>query len=824
MVDSGTAAFDTARRIALASDILAAPPERLDDFPGNVLIEEFEALVFPKAYPPFSLGEAASTLADRVRERADGHCGGPDAAMAAMLLRAAWEWPCQMPLRRLPGWLLQSYTRWRLSAPSLFTRIGVVEEYAAYLCATVDEYHAAIATDDAHPEAVRLVGYFTEYLDLTPLYFDERHHAGTMRKRARLYEIQCLQNGLPLSAAFTPRPPARRLRVGMLLESTHPNAETYYAVSHLEHFPRDALHVVVFHQDSAESEIQSRLFSLADKVVALPRSDLNAVGIVRGYDLDVMLVMSNVTSVLNGTTLYSLFRLARLQAVTTASPLTTGITNIDVYIGGDMSEPPGDPAPRYTERFEAIPGAVNYYAYQYDNDPKTLSIDRASLGIPAEAVLYASSSNYFKITPELVASWARILRAVPDSRLLLMPFGAAWGRMHVAEFLQRNAEIITAHGVSAARVHVIRQRLPTRADLETVLRLGDVYLDSYPFSGACSLICPFQAGLPIVEREGPTFRSRVGSTMLRMAGLSAMVFEDEAGYEARAIALGRDASLRAQNARQAAQVTARGLPFFDSRPFSTSIAALLQDLCARQSAAWRRLMDSTAEDLMRTVTHLSRRLAAGRNHLFTAFDDAALLRLLVLPWFEDAGPRRLLEIGSPADATPLQFLQAGWNVDMVEPDPHRHAALGLMTIRFPGRARHHETLAEFAGSMPDLAFVHAGSTNPVLPAGLPHHPDLIVLECGEEDPETTVLGMQGIGYQAMVLCRHVSSRPGWDPRRRHAAPIGFGTTWKAMHDCMPATIVFFRPADTRLLAMLTMLLDSFEPGRERSWLRPGDAA
>ena len=45
-----------------------------------------------------------------------------------------------------------------------------------------------------------------------------------------------------------------------------------------------------------------------------------------------------------------------------------------------------------------------------------------------------------------------------------------------------------------------------------------------------------------------------------------------------------------------------------------------------------------------------------------------------------------------------------------------------------------------------------------------------------------------------------------------------------MHDCMPATIVFFRPADTRLLAMLTMLLDSFEPGRERSRLKPGDAA
>jgi predicted O-linked N-acetylglucosamine transferase (SPINDLY family) len=45
-------------------------------------------------------------------------------------------------------------------------------------------------------------------------------------------------------------------------------------------------------------------------------------------------------------------------------------------------------------------------------------------------------------------------------------------------------------------------------DVKTVLQLADIYLDSYPYAGANSMVDPLEVGLPTVVREGNNLRSR----------------------------------------------------------------------------------------------------------------------------------------------------------------------------------------------------------------------------------------------------------------------------------------------------------------------------
>ncbi len=98
--------------------------------------------------------------------------------------------------------------------------------------------------------------------------------------------------------------------------------------------------------------------------------------------------------------------------------------------------------------------------------------------------------------------------------------------------------------------------LPNVADLHLVLGLADIYLDSFPYSGASSIYDPIVVGLPIVARAGETCRSRQSYAMLRDIGLEDWVAASEAEYIDRAVRLGRDPDYLSAEAVRLSEATA----------------------------------------------------------------------------------------------------------------------------------------------------------------------------------------------------------------------------------------------------------------------------
>jgi predicted O-linked N-acetylglucosamine transferase (SPINDLY family) len=91
------------------------------------------------------------------------------------------------------------------------------------------------------------------------------------------------------------------------------------------------------------------------------------------------------------------------------------------------------------------------------------------------------------------------------------------------------------------------------------LRLADLYLDSFPYSGAVSITDPLAMGCPPVVKEGNTARCRQSAAMLRELGLDVLVAKSVDDYVALAARLLQDASLRREMAEAVADAVTQGV-------------------------------------------------------------------------------------------------------------------------------------------------------------------------------------------------------------------------------------------------------------------------
>jgi predicted O-linked N-acetylglucosamine transferase (SPINDLY family) len=135
--------------------------------------------------------------------------------------------------------------------------------------------------------------------------------------------------------------------------------------------------------------------------------------------------------------------------------------------------------------------------------------------------------------------------------------------------------------VAAAALGISDERLivfapaPNRADVLARLRLADIYLDSFPFSGATSLLDPLEVGLPSIVMDGTPFRSLVGPALLRSIQLEELVAPSVEGYVDLASRLAAEPGLR-QRLRDQILNAMRAVPaFLDSKRYGDQLGRML---------------------------------------------------------------------------------------------------------------------------------------------------------------------------------------------------------------------------------------------------------
>jgi predicted O-linked N-acetylglucosamine transferase (SPINDLY family) len=183
---------------------------------------------------------------------------------------------------------------------------------------------------------------------------------------------------------------------------------------------------------------------------------------------------------------------------------------------------------------------------------------------------FGSFNNPAKITPEVVAVWAEILRRLPAARLVLKYCG-----LGEASVKRRYLDLFAARDVAPQRLELLPAS--SYAEYLAAYHQVDVALDPFPFSGSATTCEALWMGVPVVTCPGETFAGRHSLSHLSSAGLTETIAHDLDEYVQLAVSLAGDrprlAVLRAGlRQRMAAS------PLCDGKRFATNFMTILRDL------------------------------------------------------------------------------------------------------------------------------------------------------------------------------------------------------------------------------------------------------
>jgi predicted O-linked N-acetylglucosamine transferase (SPINDLY family) len=253
---------------------------------------------------------------------------------------------------------------------------------------------------------------------------------------------------------------------------------------------------------------------------------------------------------------------APVQAAWLAYPGTTGLAAMDYRLTDPYLDPPGEHDDWYSETSLRLPDT--YWCY----DPLTAEPTPGPLPALANGhITFGSLNNFCKVTPEVLALWAQVLTAVPDSRLLLLaqPGG------HRQLVLDRLAE----GGVAAGRVEFAP--FQPRLDYLALHRRVDLGLDTFPYNGHTTSLDAFWMGVPVVTRLGETVVGRAGWSQLCNLHLRELAAASDPAFVRTAVELARDLPRLAQ-LRAGLRSRMEASPLMDGARFARSMETAFRQM------------------------------------------------------------------------------------------------------------------------------------------------------------------------------------------------------------------------------------------------------
>jgi FkbM family methyltransferase len=607
------------------------------------------------------------------------------AAQALPALFMSWH-ACELkflpPLASFPDAALPAWIVLLLERPPIFMNKNDAGDFAAYLgllCARVDEH---LRHSGKH--GLEMAALFLGSNAFIQSYFNELNLRDTMRARSAIIEFILERSGAAVDQLRVSRPVRTRPRLGFVAIAVADNAESAFLAAHMDKLDRQKYEMRLYTLNEPSRRLGALCRGAAESYVRLPAKLAEAVTRLRLDDLDMAIFSTNLSCLNHLLTQIAAHRVAKIQVSTIASPVTTGLRNIDVMLSGEFNETADSPQ-QYTESLVRLPGALNCYPFQYALEGLTpvKPVSRAEFRIREDVTLFISTSNFYKLLPEVTELWLKILQRVPGSSLALMPFGPNWSSEYPTDlFLTRLTRQVLDAGLSVDRIHVLRAA-PTIAHLHRVLQLADVYLDSFPFSGACSIFDALEVGLPIVARSGSVCRSRHSKAILQEMGLLDWVSTDDEAYLNRAVELGSSATKRQEARERLAHTRAAGFPLTDT----TSYAKKLTTAFDRMFVDWNRNIEHARTQTPGRLVARIAQLSAEVGERMSSFTDVELVASIVLPYLRAGGSRCMIDLGACMGAVAKPFLEEGWRVVMFEPDPRCREQLAALSAAHPGRAR-----------------------------------------------------------------------------------------------------------------------------------------
>jgi hypothetical protein len=255
---------------------------------------------------------------------------------------------------------------------------------------------------------------------------------------------------------------------------------------------------------------------------------------------------------------------------------TTGLEAMD-YLIADEWELPVAQERYFTEVIWRLESSYLCFA------PPSVPVEVNSLrAISNGFVTFGCFNNLNKINGEVVSLWARILQAIPHSRLYLK----AKQFKHQSLRL-RFIDSFACHGIDPSRL-ILEGTVHSRSEHFEDYHRVDIALDPFPYPGITTSLEALWMGVPVLTMAGKSFLSRQGAGLLMNAGLPEWISSGADDYVARAVKQVSDIEGLAQ-LRRGLRDQVLASPLFDRPGFASRFEAALRgmwrDWCTRKTDA-----------------------------------------------------------------------------------------------------------------------------------------------------------------------------------------------------------------------------------------------
>jgi predicted O-linked N-acetylglucosamine transferase (SPINDLY family) len=367
------------------------------------------------------------------------------------------------------------------------------------------------------------------------------------------------------------RDPSRRLRIGYVSADFREHVVGRYCEAVIAAHDHSQVEVFCYANVRKEDARSKRIQAAADhwrSIVQL--SDTQAADLIRQDRLDLLIDLAGHS----GENRLGVFarKPAAIQATHCGYPDTTGLGTVDYRLSDAYCDPPGQTERYHTEQLLRLPVVQWCYVPWPEQEGKSLPAER--LG----RITFGSLNNLAKVTDAMLELWARILRELPEARLIISSGAGRAGDERVCAVFRRS-------GIAEERVTLVGKR-----GIDAYFRLYDdvdICLDTFPHTGCLTTADALWMGVPVVTLAGPTYLTRQGVAILSQVGLEDLIADTPEAYVAAAVRLARDLprlrELRAGLRQRLAQSPLTDVHRF-TRDLETAYRTMWQRSCSEAPA------------------------------------------------------------------------------------------------------------------------------------------------------------------------------------------------------------------------------------------------
>jgi protein O-GlcNAc transferase len=355
----------------------------------------------------------------------------------------------------------------------------------------------------------------------------------------------------------------KRLKIGLVSGDLRQHPVAYFLENWAKFIDSSRFELIAYTTDSREDEVTTRLkphFSGWKSLVGL--NDNAAAELIYKDGIHILMDLSGHTAE-NRLPVFA-FRPAPIQVSWLGYFATTGMASMDYFITDEVGVPEQSKT-QFVEKIKYVPDTRLCFTA-----PSSFIEILPLPALENGHITFASFQTMVKASDDVLALWADVMKALPNSKLRWQC--KSFADLAVVDDLKGR---FAKYGVNSNRL-IFLESVSRDAYFKAHAEV-DMILDTFPYPGGTTTCEAMWMGVPTLTLAGSTLIARQGASLMKSAGLSEWVVENKTDYVNKALSFASGIN-QLSKLRMGLREQVLASPLFDAPLFAKNMEMLLLDM------------------------------------------------------------------------------------------------------------------------------------------------------------------------------------------------------------------------------------------------------